>query len=160
MRMPCVLAAWQAAAVSEHSAGPSGPYQFPAGHHMARCFPVEGDPFVEVWFGEEAWGQVDITDIDHSQVGDARVSRARFVVAFYPPPQRLGTMGWQFDMDEVDKQLTDARQWLLDNERGRVPVEADGLTAAGQAFSKISIPDQPQGYMPAAATDADNGSAR
>jgi hypothetical protein len=83
MRMLHVAAAWQAGAVSDRSAGPAEPYRFPAGHDTVRCFPVEGDPFAEVWFGEQAWGQVAITDIDHAHVGDARVGRARFVVSLW-----------------------------------------------------------------------------
>src|SRR5258708_37371510 len=42
-------------------------------------------------------------------------------------------------LDQVLEQLEAGRQWLIENERGRVPVgEGPGLPAAGSALSKAS----------------------
>jgi len=124
---------------------PSGPrpYEFPSGHHIVRCYPVEGETFAELWFGAAVWGQVLISGVHHDQFGWARVADVRFVVSLYPPPDGAGRR-WEFDLEEVQTQLSRAQEWLLENERGREPVEEDGLTAAGRAFSKISVAGREQ----------------
>jgi len=119
-------------------------YERPVGHHIVRCYPVEGETFAEVWFSDSAWAQVTISDIHHDLVGEARVADARFLLSLYPPPSSAAHEWWEFDLDDVRTQLDEARAWLLGNEQAIQPVDQDALTAAGKAFSKIGTPDREQ----------------
>src|SRR5215471_9144441 len=119
-------------------------YERPVGHHIVRCYPVEGETFAEVWFSDSAWAQVTISDIHHDLVGEARVADARFLLSLYPPPSNAAHEWWEFDLDDVRTQLDEARAWLLGNEQAIQPIDQDALTAAGKAFSKIGTPDREQ----------------
>jgi ribosomal protein L7/L12 len=128
-----------------------------------RCYPIEGETFAELWFGESVWGQVTISNVHHDRVGEARVADARFVLSLYPPLSGAAREWWDFDLDDVRTQLEEARAWLLDNERDVQPVDRDALTAAGKAFSKIGTADREQRWMVPPATrtgppDAGTGS--
>jgi ribosomal protein L7/L12 len=122
-------------------------YEHPAGHHVVRCYPVEGETFAELWFGDSAWGRVTISGIHHDRAAEARVADARFLLSLYPPPSSAAHEWWDFDLDDVRTQLDEARAWLLGNEQGAQPVDWDALTAAGKAFSKIGTADREQLWM-------------
>jgi large subunit ribosomal protein L7/L12 len=117
-------------------------YEPPAGHHIVCCYPVEGETFVELWFGDAIWGQLTIVGVHHDRRGDARVADATFVLSLYPPVSEADGGPWEFDLNDVYARLEEARRWLLDNERGVEPLAQDGLAPAGKAFSKISAADR------------------
>lgn len=112
------------------------PYRFPSGHHLVRCYPVEGEPFVEFWFGEEVWGQVKIADVDHDATGEARLANCTFTVSLYGRGRGTNEW-WTFSLHDVREQLDKAEAALRENEVRRMPVEAEGLSAAGHATSKM-----------------------
>jgi hypothetical protein len=116
------------------------PYQFPDGHHLVRCSPVEGEPFVECWVGEEVWGQVQIAGVEHEATGEARLANCTFDLSLYARG-RGSDEWWTFSLQTVREQLDEAEAMLRENEVGRVPVEAEGLSAAGQAMSKMRSED-------------------
>lgn len=115
------------------------PYQFPEGHHLVRCYPVEGEPFVECWFGDEVWGQVQILDVDDRATGEARLARCSFTVSMYARGQG-NSEWWTFPLETVQEQFDQAEALLRENEVGRVPVSDDDMSAAGQAMSKMGSP--------------------
>lgn len=117
-------------------------YEFPEGHHMAKLYPAEGDSAVaELWFGEAPWAQVELTGISLDQVGRDRVSEVGFKVSFFAPPAGAEPAWWGFDLQDVEDGLGNAKEWLLGNERGRLPFDSgDGLTAAAQALDKSAEP--------------------
>ncbi len=90
----------------------------------------------ELWFGEATWGQVEMYGVRQDEVGEARVTGVQFRVSLYPPPPAASQAWWRFDLADVRAQLDAAEGWLLENEKGRVPLDRDGLTAAGQALTK------------------------
>jgi len=109
------------------------------GFYSQMFYPVEGaSAIVELYHDGEQWADVCLEGIRLDAVGDARVGQARVLVSFFPPAAR--TL-WNLDLDEVRRRLDDAREQLLANERGRVPVDDEGLTQAGRAFSKIAETD-------------------
>ena len=109
------------------------------GFHQVIFYPVEGDSaIVELYLGDEQWADVMLDQIDLNAEGHARIANVKVVVLFYPP-HGDEQKWWELDLNEVETQLRSAREWLLENEGGRVPLDDDeGLTAAGAAFSKIS----------------------
>jgi ribosomal protein L7/L12 len=117
------------------------PFQFPPGFHLVRLYPVEGDSAIaELWHGNDVWADLRLEGIRLDEHGEQRVADARCVVRLYPRPDGAEPAWWEWDLNEVVEQFTAARAWLLDNERGRVPIgDPDGLTAAGAALSKASL---------------------
>jgi hypothetical protein len=84
-------------------------------------YPAEGDTAIaELRAGDESWGDIRLEDIKLDGHGEDRLDGVRVVVAFYPPPD--GLRFWEFDYDECMTTLRQARDWLLENERGRVPL--------------------------------------
>ena len=116
-------------------------YQFPKGHHLVRCCPVEGEPFVECWFGEEVWGQVQIAGVDHDATGEARLADCEFIVSLYGRGSD-SSRWWEFSLADVRDQLAQAESLLRDNELGRQPIADDGLTAAGLAVTGMGAPEE------------------
>jgi large subunit ribosomal protein L7/L12 len=115
--------------------------QFPSGFHLARLYPVEGDSAIaELWHGDDVWADLRLDGIRLDEHGEQRVAGVRCVLRLYPPPDGADPAWWEWDLDAVLAQLTAARAWLLDNERGRAPIDdPDGLTAAGAALSKAAL---------------------
>jgi hypothetical protein len=113
------------------------------GFYTQMLYPVEGDSAIaELYYDDEQWANVWLEGINLDAVGDARVQEARVVVELFSPlpgpaEARWGS-SWRLDLDEVCRRLDDARQILIENERGRVPVADDGVTAAGRAWTKMS----------------------
>jgi hypothetical protein len=109
-------------------------------------YPVEGDSaIVELMYDDAQWADVRLEDLRLDAVGDARLEGARVVVSLFAKPADSGRdepTWWEFDYADVRAQLDEARDWLLDNERGREPVIGEGLTAAGEAFTKISLQNE------------------
>ncbi len=105
---------------------------------MAKLYPVEGDSAIaELWFGDAPWAQVELTGIRLDQVESERVSEAGFKVSFFAPPASAMPAWWEFDLLDVEEGIGSAKKWLLDNERGRLPLDSgDGLAAAAQALDK------------------------
>jgi ribosomal protein L7/L12 len=101
------------------------------------CYPVDGETFVELWFGDALWAEVQIADVDHDLTGDERVADARFTVTFYEPPGGSPVRGWDFDLADVESLLSKAKAALLANEVGVEPIDNEEMTRADKAFSKI-----------------------
>lgn len=91
------------------------PYQFPEGHHLVRCYPVEGEPFVECWFGEAVWGQVQIANVDDAATGEARLANCTFDVSLYARGDGNDEW-WTFSLEAVREQLDKAEALLRENE--------------------------------------------
>ena len=95
-------------------------YVPPAGLHFVTFYPVEGDTAIaELMDGGEMWGDVRLEGTRPSERGEARVSQAKAMIRLLPPPN--DQRSWEFDLSDVESLLADARRWLLDNERGRLP---------------------------------------
>lgn len=117
-------------------------YEFPEGHHLVKLYPVEGDSAIaELWFGSAPWAQVTLEGIHLDQLGEERTRGVRLLVSLFGPPEGAETDWWQFDLLEVQRQLALAQDWLIENERLRVPLTEDGLTAAAEAMEKAAKPD-------------------
>jgi hypothetical protein len=109
------------------------------GFYTQMLYPVEGESAIaELYYDGDQWANVWLEGVRLDAVGDARVEQARVMVSFFSPRTRTS---WKLDLDEVRRRLDDAREKLLENERGRVPVDDHGLSNAGRAFSKISQTD-------------------
>lgn len=117
------------------------PYEFPAGLHWAKCYPAEGESaFVELWYGDDVWGQIDLYGVHQEAVGESRTQGAVVGLTLFDHPDGR----WEFELGEVQAVLAEAKQWLLANERGRIPLGSDGedLSAAGSALSKMANPER------------------
>jgi hypothetical protein len=63
------------------------PFQFPAGFHLARLYPVEGDSAIaELWHGDDVWADLRLDGIRMDEHGEQRVTGVRCVLRLYPPP--------------------------------------------------------------------------
>lgn len=111
--------------------------------HRAHLFPVEGDSAIaELWHDGEVWAEVWLEGLQLDARGEDRVRNASAMVRLYSRPASAEPDWMEYRLDEVMAELTTARDWLLDNERGRVPVEDEGeLSAAGRALSTMATAD-------------------
>jgi hypothetical protein len=51
------------------------PFQFPAGFHLARLYPVEGDSAIaELWHGDDVWADLRLDGIRLDEHGEQRVT--------------------------------------------------------------------------------------
>jgi hypothetical protein len=109
------------------------------GFFLQMFYPVDGvSAIAELFYDGDQWASAWLEDIRVDVVGDARIDRARVIVSFISKPGQE----WELDLAEVSAQLNKARDRLLENERGRVPVSDEGLTSAGRALSKVSPTDK------------------
>jgi ribosomal protein L7/L12 len=111
------------------------------GFRMAHLFPVEGDSAIaELWHDEQVWADVRLDGVRPEAHGEDRTASATAVVRCYARPAGADP-GWRaHHLDEILAQLTAARDWLLDNEHGRIPVDGgDDLSAAGRALTAASV---------------------
>ncbi len=107
---------------------------------MAMEFPIEGDSaIVELMHDGEQWADLRLENLRVDAVGEDRLNGARIVLTVFP---RDDGASRQFDLDEARAQLDEARDWLLENERGRQPFDETGATAAARAHAKISRLDE------------------
>jgi hypothetical protein len=122
-----------------------------------KTYPAQGDSAVaELELRGEAWGELYLEGIKLDRHGDDRLDEATVVLRVYPrlehakTSRRLfrgrsearwvaSTNPWEFRLQDVLAVLDEARRWLLENERGRVPLEEGPITVAGAALSKASI---------------------
>jgi large subunit ribosomal protein L7/L12 len=111
-----------------------------SGFRIAHLFPAEGDSAIaELWHDKEVWADVRLVGVRLDTRGEDRITSATAVVRLYPRSADFRPPWWEWNLEDVLGQLDSARQWLLDNERGRIPVDdRDRLTAAGQALSTAS----------------------
>lgn len=112
----------------------------PRGLWMARLFPVYGDSAIaELWRDDEVWADVRLEGVQLDAHGEDRITSATAVVRLYAPSTGADP-GWrEHRLDDLLEQLTTARRWLLDNERGCTPVDdREELSAAGHALSTAS----------------------
>lgn len=126
-------------------AGVAEQYEPPAGFHIVKAFPVDWDGAIaDLWWNGQTWAEVTLTNVDLGAAGEDRTRNAEVVVEFYGPSEGStpGVWGFPFPLDQVMGELEKARAWLLENERGRQPVDQGGLSAAGAAFSKMSVAEQ------------------
>ena len=114
------------------------------GFKMAKLFPVERETAIaELYFDNRVWAYVSLEDVDQEAIGSARVGHARVVVEFWrEPDKRTGVWDFSLDLAEALEQLKRAEAWLVENETGRAPSTDEGLTAAGQAFSRMAEEEQ------------------
>jgi large subunit ribosomal protein L7/L12 len=112
----------------------------PSVFHIDHLFPVEGDTAIaELCHRGEVWADLRLAGVRTDSRGEERVAEARPVLRIYPRPAGAEPIWWEWDLDAVSAQLAEARDWLLDNERGREPIlDPDDLTAAGRALTKAS----------------------
>jgi hypothetical protein len=107
---------------------------------MQMVFPVEGDSaIVELLHDGEQWADVRLEGLRLDAVGEDRLEDSTVVLTVFPPPDGNA---WTFDLADARGQLDDAREWLVENERGREPFDAEGATAAARAHAKISRFDE------------------
>ncbi len=111
------------------------------GFRMAHLFPVEGDSAIaELWHDEEVWADVRLEGVRLDAHGEDRTASATAVVRFYARSAGAHPDWREHHLDEILAQLTAARDWLLDNEHGRIPVDGgDDLSAAGWALTTASV---------------------
>jgi hypothetical protein len=103
---------------------------------MQMVFPVEGHTaIVELLHDGEQWAELRIEDLRLDAVGEDRLADSRIVLTVFPPED--GTP-WEFDLEDARAQLDEARDWLVENERGRRPEEAADTTAGERALRKVS----------------------
>ena len=123
--------------VDDGARGAAGPRR---GFWMARLFPVEGDSAVaELWHDDEVWADVRLEGIRLGACGEDRIATCTVMVRWYVPAGGAGLQWFDFPYEQVSAQLSAAREWLLDNECGRTPVQGDEpLSAAGHALSTAS----------------------
>jgi hypothetical protein len=113
--------------------------------------------FVTIEYGDQDWAYVTLEGIDDSALGHARLADVQVFVMLVDENDERGDWENPIKRDFADalervgktnrsssearKALEDARELLLENERGRVPVDPEGLTAFGSAMSKLSAAD-------------------
>ena len=86
--------------------------------HFARFYPVEGDTAIaELMLGGLIWGDLRLEGIDLDAVDTARTADARVVLRLF------SDRATEFDLEHVVALLREAETWLIENERGRVPIE-------------------------------------
>jgi hypothetical protein len=114
---------------------------------MQMFFPVEGDTaIVELLHDGDQWADLRLENLRVDAVGEDRLAAARIVLTICP---REDGSPREFDLDAARAQLDEARDWLLENERGRQPFDDTGATAAARSAMKISrldarwFPDEP-----------------
>jgi hypothetical protein len=124
---------------------------------FVKLYPAEGDSAVaELHYGGEIWGDIRLEKLNLHARGEARLEDADVVLRVYPrakprsaftawmsrrrrsTPRVASDEPWEWNLDDLMAVLNEARAWLLENERGREPVSAGALTAAGSALSKAS----------------------
>jgi hypothetical protein len=108
-----------------------GEQRVAAARVVVRLYPAQ--PQRPSW--REAWpGRGDFMA---QHLGLGLLGRIQWARAMRSPTE--GPEWWEFDLVEVSAQLEAAREMLLDNERGREPIDdAEGLSAMGSAYAKMS----------------------
>jgi hypothetical protein len=103
---------------------------------MQMVFPVEGDTaIVELVHDGEQWAELRLEDLRLDAVGEDRLKGARIVLTIIPAEDGAPR---EFDLEEARAQLDEARDWLVENERGRRPETGGEPTAGARAQMKIS----------------------
>jgi hypothetical protein len=99
---------------------------------MQMVFPVEGDTaIVELLHDGEQWAELRLEDLRLDAVGEDRLEGAHIVLTVIPAED--GSVR-EFDLDDARAQLDEARDWLIENERGRRP---GGATGASTKISRL-----------------------
>ena len=108
-----------------------------SGWRALRSFPVEGDSAeYEIWLDGELFALLWLDGIDVKAHGRDRTNNARVMVNFFErepseraaPKELLTLKGREaarpFDatFDEAAELLREGRDWLFENEQGRVPL--------------------------------------
>jgi hypothetical protein len=100
---------------------------------MQMVFPLDGDTaIVELLHDGEQWAELRLENLRLDAVGEDRLHGARIVLTVIPAEDGVPR---QFELDDARAQLDEARDWLIENERGRRP---GGGTGASTAHTKIS----------------------
>ena len=85
-----------------------------SGWEALRSYPVEGDSAeYELWFGERIYAVMWLEGIDLEAEGEARTTAVSVRVEFLE--------GCEVDWDELQAHLAAGREWLIENEQGRLP---------------------------------------
>jgi len=121
----CAIRLWsEARRISPGSCGTAaGRYgeDVPGSLSFQKLYPVEGDTAIaELLAGDEIWGDLRLEDIKLDQRGEDRLHGVRVVISIYGTGE--GRELEEFDFDECVALLRQAREWLLENERGREPL--------------------------------------
>ena len=86
--------------------------------HFAKLYPVDGDSAIaELMLGGRIWGDLRLEGIDLDAVDGARTANAHLVLRL--SSNREG----DFDLESFVALLREAEDWLIENERGRVPIK-------------------------------------
>jgi hypothetical protein len=114
--------------------------------------------FITIEHRGQDWAYVTLEGIDESALGDARTADARVFVMLVDENDERDDWENPIKRDFADalaratetglfvrsarKALEDARELLLENARGRVPIDdPEGLTVFGSAMSQLSASD-------------------
>jgi hypothetical protein len=91
------------------------------GLRWSRLYPAEGDSaLAELTSDGLVWGEARLENIGLTEVGEARIAGARVVLRLFASED--GGRPLEFDLDQVNTLLAEARAWLLENEQGRLPL--------------------------------------
>jgi hypothetical protein len=107
---------------------------------MQMVFPVEGDTaIVELLHDGEQWAELRLEDLRLDAVGEDRLESAHIVLTVIPAEDGSAR---EFDLDDARAQLDEARDWLIENERGRRPADAPGAQRKISRLSETWEPDE------------------
>ena len=91
------------------------------GLRWTRVYPAEGDSaLVELSLDDIVSGEARLEGIGLTEVGEARIAGVRVVLRLFPTEADERPL--EFDLEQVQMLLAEARAWLLENEQGRTPL--------------------------------------
>lgn len=91
------------------------------GLQWSKLYPSWGDSaLAELALDGRVWGEMRLEGISSGELGEARTAAARVVLRVFDSGP--GDVPLEFDLDQMHAILSEARQWLLENEQGRIPV--------------------------------------
>jgi hypothetical protein len=132
-------------------AGASGglPMSVPAAAYLSRMterfgmqmvFPLEGDTaIVELLHDGEQWAELRLDGLRLDAVGEDRLQGAHIVLTVIPAEDGSAR---EFELDDARGQLDDARDWLIENERGRRPGGGAGASTKISRLDERWEPDE------------------
>ena len=91
------------------------------GLRWSKLYPSWGDSaLAELALDGWVWGEMRLEGISLGEVGEARTAAARVVLRLFDSDP--GDAPLEFDLDQMQALLSEVRQWLLENEQGRIPI--------------------------------------
>jgi len=91
------------------------------GLRWSGFYPAVGDSAIaELTFDGLMWGEAWLENIGLTEVDEARIAGVRVMVRLFAAGDR--EIPPEFDLDQMQVVMTEARAWLLENEQGRRPI--------------------------------------